>query len=166
MYAPQAADRTALDDILDCPFRELGLLETTWDDDRRYRFVIGGKPTLTPEIIAYACFDYLAVIDPKASTSTISRLANTPGSPGKVFRLTEDAVGTALETYCQGPHEVQLVNTAGVVQLSLPKPAATLAAEALGAYYLDAGHRVQFPVRLGVTAAPSSSFASALPGVR
>ena len=52
MYAPRVAGRFALDDLLDCPFREMGLLETVWDDVHRYRFVIGAKPTLPAEIVS------------------------------------------------------------------------------------------------------------------
>jgi len=74
----------------------LSLLETVWDDARRYRFVIGAKPTLPAEIVTYACLEYLAAADPGARTSTVSRLALSSGGPGRVFKLTEEAIAKAL----------------------------------------------------------------------
>jgi hypothetical protein len=52
MYTPNASRRLALDDLLDCPFRELGLIEQVWDERRRYRFVLGPKAALPPQLVA------------------------------------------------------------------------------------------------------------------
>jgi hypothetical protein len=153
MYAPRVAGQVALDDLLDCPFRELGLLESVWDDAHRYRFVIGDKLTLPPEIVSYACLEYLAVADPGARTSTISRLALSAGGPGRVFKLTEEALATALNQYARRQTGVRLTSAAGVLQLAVDGDLRQQAVEALRAYYRQAGHRVEGPLVLGEHAA-------------
>jgi len=152
-YAPRVAGRFAIDDLLDCPFRELGLLEPVWDDAHRYRFVIGTKPTLPAEIVAYACLEYLAAADPSARTSTISRLVLSPGSPGRVFKLTEEALATALEQYETTENGVRLTSVAGVLQLTVDGDPRQEAVRALQAYYGMASHQVKGPIKLGELAA-------------
>jgi hypothetical protein len=153
MYAPRVAGRFALDDLLDCPFRELGLLEPVWDDAHRYRFVIGTKPTLPAEIVAYVCLDYLAAADPSARTSTISRLVWSPGSPGRAFKLTEEAVATALEQYGTTENGVRLTSAAGVLQLAVNDDPRQQAVKALLAYYRRAGRQLEGRIMLGEHAA-------------
>lgn len=149
MYAPRVAGRFALDDLLDCPFRELGLLETVWDDAHRYRFVIGAKPTLPAEIVAYASLEYLSVTDPSARTSTISRLSLDPGGPGRVFKLTEEALAKALEDYGTTQNGVWLTSAAGVLQLAVDGDPRQQAVEALQSYYRRASHQVEGSLMLG-----------------
>ncbi len=149
MYAPRVAGRFALDDLLDCPFRELGLLETVWDDTHRYRFVIGAKPTLPDEIVSYACLEYLAATDPGARTSTLSRLALSPGGPGRVFKLAEEALAKALEHYGTTQNGVWLTSAAGVLQVAVDGDPRRQAVEALRAYYRRAGHQVEGSIILG-----------------
>lgn len=153
MYAPRVAGRFALDDLLDCPFRELGLLDPVRDDDHRYRFVIGAKPTLPDEIVAYACLEYLAATDPSARTSTISRLMLSPGAPGRVFKLTEEVLATALEQYGTTDSDVWLTSAAGVLQLAVDGDPRQQAVNALLAYYQRAGHQVEGQIVLGEGAA-------------
>ena len=60
-YAP--ADRTGrarLDDMLDCPLRELNLLGRS-PATGKYRFTLGPKPTLPSAVVAYAVLDYMAL---------------------------------------------------------------------------------------------------------
>jgi len=149
MYAPHVAGRFALDDLLDCPFRELRLLEPVRNDDHRYRFVIGAKPTLPNEIVVYACLEYLAATDPRARTSTISRLVLNPGSPGRVFKLTEEALTSALEQYGMTENGIWLTSAVGVPQLAVDGDPSQQAASALQAYYRRTGHQVSGPIVLG-----------------
>lgn len=153
MYAPRIAGRIALDDLLDCPFRELGLLETVWDDAHRFRFVIGVKPTLPAEIVSFACLDYLAITDPSARTCTISRLALNPGGPGRVFKLTDDAIAEALEYYGTTENGIRLTSVAGVQQIAVDGDPRRKAVEALQAYYRRAGRQAEDPIILGQDAA-------------
>lgn len=135
MYAPRVAGRFALDDLLDCPFRDLRMLESVWGDARRYRFVIGPKSTLPPEILVYSCLEYLSATDSNARTSTISRLISGSGSPGRVFKLTEDALTAALELYRKEHDGVWLTTSAGVVQLAVDGDPHQRALTALRSYY-------------------------------
>lgn len=148
MYAPHVTGRFALDDLLDCPFRELGLLEPVWDDRKRFRFVLGAKPTLPAAVVAYACLDFLAVTEPNARTSTLSRLVHTPGSPGRAFKLTEEALGAALEEYGRRQQRVKLTSAAGLAQLTVDGETALAAVEALKDYYRDCGRPIPDAVRL------------------
>lgn len=153
MYAPRVVGRFALDDLLDCPFRELGLIEAVWDDARHYRFVIGSKPSLPDEIVAYACLEYLTAAVPGARTSTISRLSASPGSPGRVFKLTEEALATALEEYQKVQDSVWMTSAAGVQQLAVDGDPRRRAIEALRAYYRRGDHEGEDPIVLGEHAA-------------
>ena len=51
--------RTSIDDLLDCPLRELNLLGRS-PATGRYRFTLGSKPTLPSAIVAHAVLDYIA----------------------------------------------------------------------------------------------------------
>ena len=58
-YAPaERSGRTGIDDILDCPFRELNLIGRSVATSR-YRFTLGAKATLPPAILTYAVLDYI-----------------------------------------------------------------------------------------------------------
>ena len=109
-YAPaEQSGRTAVDDLLDCPLRELNLIRRSTATNR-YRFSTGPKPTLPPAIVAYAALDYLARIDTGGTTATISRLAHEPGAPGKVFKLTEGELLAALEPAIDDSDALELVH--------------------------------------------------------
>lgn len=98
-YAPSSGGgrRQPFDDLVDCPMRELGLLRSVDSADRRYRFVVGSKSTLPPEIVLYACADFLARTDTGASTVSVSRLATEAGAPGRAFKVSEADLVELLE---------------------------------------------------------------------
>jgi hypothetical protein len=152
MYAPHAAGRFALDDILDCPFRELGLVERVWDDRKRFRVVLGPKPTLPPAVLMYACVDYMVSADAAAQTITITRLVQEIGSPGLIFKLTEEALVKGLEDFSRQHSHYRVRSLAGVPQLAVDGVLRERAAEALRAYYEAAGHRVGPSADLGLEA--------------
>ncbi|WP_419924013.1 DUF4007 family protein [Candidatus Poriferisocius sp.] len=136
-YAP--ADRSArssIDDLLDCPLRELGLIARS-QATGRYRFAMGAKPTLPSAIAAYAVLDYIACRDPKASTVLLSRIADEPGAPGRAFRLSEselaDALRPAAESLSGG--KLALASPAGAAQLGWKGSPRRLADKILAAYY-------------------------------
>ena len=62
---------------------------------RTYRFLVGPKPTLPDEIVAFACLDFVGH-QSGMRTATLTRLTVDPGSPGRIFRLDEDAIYEAL----------------------------------------------------------------------
>ncbi|MCW3817839.1 DUF4007 family protein [Micromonospora sp. DR5-3] len=139
-YAAADHGRASLDDLLDSPLRGLGLIERSRAAGRSagggapgagYRFLLGAKPSLPPEIIAFAMLDWMARIG-AARTVSMANAVFEPGSPGKVFGLSEralnDAMTRVVDTYAIG----QLLTTAGATQFvvmaseSLPELAQSL----------------------------------------
>jgi uncharacterized small protein (DUF1192 family) len=90
-----ASGREVIDDGIDCPFRSLGLLAAVPGERGTYRFLVGSKPTLPDEIVAFACLDFVGH-QAGMRTATLTRLTVDPGSPGRIFRLDEDAIYEAL----------------------------------------------------------------------
>ena len=59
-YAPQErTKRTSVDDVLDCPLRELNLIRRAAAPGR-YRFILGTKPSLPSEVATAAALEYAA----------------------------------------------------------------------------------------------------------
>ena len=134
-YAPaERSRRSGIEDILDCPLRELSLIGRS-AVPHRYRFALGAKPTLPPAILAYAALDYVAHIDTGGNTVTLSRLAHEPGGPGRVFKLTEGELLAALEPLVDGTDSLALTATAGAAQLSWSGEPRTIGKEVLDGYY-------------------------------
>ena len=134
-YAPaEQSGRMGIDDVLDCPLRELNLIGRSAATDR-YRFVTGPKPTLPSAILAYAALDYLARTDTGGNTATVSRLAHESGAPGKVFKLTEAELLAALEPAVEGSDMLVLAATPGSTQISWSAEPGGIANEILDRYY-------------------------------
>ncbi len=136
-YAPaERSARSSIDDLLDCPLRELGLISRS-PATGKYRFAMGAKPTLPSAIVAYAVLDYIACREPKAKTVLLSRMADEPGGPGRAFRLAEaelaDALRPAAELLSGG--KLALASPAGAVQLAWRGNPAKLADRILDDYY-------------------------------
>lgn len=134
-FALRRHGRQTMDDLLDCPTRQLGLLSPAAGESRSWRFVTGPKPTLPPEILAHACLDYLDQVAPADRTISIARLTGDPGSPGRAFRLTESNIYDALVSASTSLDGIRVVEPAGLRQLVLSKPAGELAALAVNTHY-------------------------------
>ncbi len=150
MYAPgQRSGRESLDDVLDCPFRELGLLvPVPRAEGRTYRFVVGPKATLPPAIAAFASLDFMARTDGSARTVTVSRLATEPGGPGRTFKLTEGALSDLLEEASDSLPHLNLVAPGGVSQLTFDVDATQAANDVLSHYFETDGDTRQTAERL------------------
>jgi len=116
-YGPRRSGHQGLDDLLDCPFRELGLIEPVSRDARSYRFNIGPKPGLADEIVAYAALDYMGVASPGAGAISVARLATDVGAPGRAFRLSESEIFDALRRVADGVPGIKVAEPAGLRQL-------------------------------------------------
>lgn len=161
MYAPRRTTkgRQTLDDLLDSPFRELGLIVPAPGNGDAYRFVRGQKSSLAPEIVVYACLDYLSRTDPDARTATITHLTADSGTPGRVFKLSEDVVVEAAEKVGTSEQRLTLASPAGATQLAFKGDPAEIASDVLHRYYADkrprlahAGTLVAGPGARGTTA--------------
>lgn len=134
-YAPaERTGRSSVDDILDCPLRELNLIGRSVGTNR-YRFALGSKPTLPSAILGYAALDYCARASAGGNTVTLGRLAHEPGAPGKVFKLTEGELLAAIEPLAQESDAVSLTTSTGSVQLSWSGEPNEVATEILDRYY-------------------------------
>jgi hypothetical protein len=137
MYASRSGGRHSIEDLLDCPFRELGLMEPVPGEPRAYRFAVGPKPTLPDAVVAYASLDFAARTSPGSNTMTVARLAQEPGSPGRAFRIPTGAIAAALERVALTDKRVKVANPAGSPQLLFDGDPASVAGELLSRYYLD-----------------------------
>ena len=134
-YAP--ADRTGrarLDDMLNCPLRELNLLGRS-PATGKYRFTLGPKPTLPSAVVAYAVLDHIALTGARGSTITLSRLVHGPGAPGRAFKLTEAELLDALKPALDGEAAFGLATQTGAVQLTWTGDPAAIATRILDRYY-------------------------------
>ena len=141
-YGPAARSRRpSLDEMFDRPLRELNLIGASVAEDR-YRFALGPKPTLPPEIAAYSVLDYISRTRPESGTGTItlSQLAHEPGSPARAFKLTEADLSEALEKAENRAgggalRNIRLVTLTGASQLAWSEDPAALAPGILAEYY-------------------------------
>lgn len=137
MYARRPKARESIEDQLDCPFRELGLIEPT-SDAGIYRFALGPKSSLPDDLIVYTAIDFLAFSGAAGRTVTLPRLTTSPGAPGEVFKLTEAALGDAISRYAARPKSpVHLSSSLGVLQLSITAEPSAVASDILEAFFLE-----------------------------
>ncbi len=134
-YAPAVrSGRTGLDDLLDCPLRELGLI-TRSAATGNHRFVLGKKPTLPDEIVLFAALDFLSRRPTSGQTVTLSHLANEPGGPGRAFKLTENDLLVVLKGPANVLSGIDLLSPTGAHQLFWEGDPARAAVEVLHHYY-------------------------------
>lgn len=136
-YAPAERSKRSghsIDDRLDCPLRELGLIRRS-QATGSYRFVLGAKPTLPLAIVSYAVLNYLDRAKTGGNTATLSRLAHEPGAPGHAFKLAEADLFTALQQTATTTDALELASPNGVPQLSWSGDPADVANKVLASYY-------------------------------
>lgn len=162
MYAPRTARaRQGIDDLLDSPFRELGLITTAPGSTGRYRFNLGTKPGLSSELIVYLCLDFIARNEPDARTATLTHLANDPGTPGRLLKLTETAMHGAFLAVAEQHAGIAVTSPAGAPQLAINSEPAEIAADLLHRHYLrrqpnlpKSAHQVTGPGARTATSTP------------
>lgn len=134
-YAPaESGGRAGLDDLLDCPLRELNLIGRSAASGR-YRFVLGPKPTLPSAIATYAVLDFVTRSNVGGRTITLSRLAHEPGGPGRAFKLGEADLLAALEPTIERTRALSLVSPTGATQIGWTSDPKHLATDVLNEYY-------------------------------
>lgn len=90
-YAAQSTlAQSTHEDTLESPLTELGLIKPVGKRDG-FRFVRGAKPTLGNGVFVYALIDFWSRIS-KTATLSFEAIAHEPGSPGRVFLLSENDV--------------------------------------------------------------------------
>ena len=128
-YAPQRRRNVLLEDTLDCPLAELGIIHAS---SRQQTFILirNGHESLPDEVFAYALADYLQRRPSQTQTLTLEDLAFGDGAPGRVFCLDEPGLLgrlDRLETLTDGG--VVFDETAGLKQIYVhrkPEPVTLL----------------------------------------
>ncbi len=103
-YVPtRGAKNEILEDNLDCPLVELGLIEKLGEKRNRhdknetiYGFNREPKPDLSIGVFLYAVYDYWRRYKPDEETLSLTELTVGLGSPGQVFKLPEDDIRSRL----------------------------------------------------------------------
>lgn len=157
MYAPRKAipgSPGSFEDLLDCPFRELGLLESVEPSPggrRAWKFTSTARSSLPARLAAYACLEYAAdqIEDGQGSIGSegsisLARLATEPGSPGRAFRLREPALVQLLEDACRLHPELELATAVGRRSLIFREDPRTLAWTLVNAHYGNVHTRAGF----------------------
>jgi len=121
-YVPARASRMVpLEDTLDSPFVELELLRELGTKGS-YLIQRGDPPSLPDEVFAYGLVKFLARTAPTSSAVPLHTIAFAPGSPGRVFALTEDALMARLERIeATTDRGIVFHDTAGLRQLLVHK---------------------------------------------
>jgi hypothetical protein len=96
---------------------ELGLIQQNAKGS--FEFRRGAKRSLPDGIFAYALLDYWERLEHSGSVMAFDRVAHDYGSPGRVFKLDENAVADrlmALEQLTRG--QIQWTEQAGIRQVT------------------------------------------------
>lgn len=159
MYARRRTpdgSRESFEDLLDCPFRELGLLESVDSErkgdrtaDRIWQFTSSGRTSLPARIVAYACLDYAAKDESLSGGGSIAlaRLANEPGGPGRAFRLREPEIAAALDLVAAEHQGLAITEGVGQRSLTFASNPFDLAWDVLDQHYGKVRQRPGFPDR-------------------
>ncbi|NJK62485.1 MAG: DUF4007 family protein [Synechococcaceae cyanobacterium SM2_3_1] len=138
MYTSQPQKSRPTEDTLDCPFAELGLIQSV-EDSKHYIFRTGSKNSLPAEVVVFACLDSLGIeteeVEKDQGTISIARLLYEPNSPGMAFKLSESTLCEAIETVARLNSSIQLSDSAGLLQLSFKASPSMLADSILDGYY-------------------------------
>ena len=91
-YVPSDPDkRLSREELLDCPLTELGLIRRSGGQNT-FAFVRGKHESLPDEIFAYGLLSYWNGQAAQADTLRFEDIAFGAGSPGQIFKLTENAI--------------------------------------------------------------------------
>ncbi len=96
-YVSSRTSRTVvLEETLDCPLAELGLIQEL-ETNHLYGFARGDHASLPLPVFAYALLVYWERTAAARNALTFDEVAYNPGSPGRVFKLSEDALSEYLD---------------------------------------------------------------------
>lgn len=137
MYGSEESNASFLEDSIDSPFQQLGIIQNL--GSKGYSFKTGAKVSLPAEIIVAACLEYSSWMSETAKTIAISRLVYDPGSPGMAFKLSESVLCEAIEKVVRSYDELDLSDTAGLIQFSFKGNPKQLADDILNEYYQSKG---------------------------
>ncbi|MEI6179121.1 MAG: DUF4007 family protein [Chloroflexales bacterium] len=117
-YAPPAPKALAqlAEDTLACPLTNLGLLQPI-PGQGSFQLVHGEQPDLPAALVAFAVLRWLEASGRR--TANLHDLVFAPGSPGRVFRLDEDALLARLQQLAAiTDGDADFTETAGLRQVN------------------------------------------------
>lgn len=88
------------DESFECPLQELNIIQPM-SDNEQYRFAIGRKTTLPPEIIGYAMSKFVSRAGKNKHSTTIQNALYQENSPGQAFMLDENTLVEAIQVFCE-----------------------------------------------------------------
>jgi hypothetical protein len=136
MYGSVTQGRDLLEDSVDSPFAELGLIRPIPGPKREWAINTTPKQQLPDDLVVYACVDYALNQAPGTRLAGVAGLARNPGSPGRAFALSETFVGDALARYAERHADpISVTHAAGNRQLVIPPHPAEAIAVVLDRYY-------------------------------
>lgn len=141
MYGSVTRGRDLLEDSVDSPFAELGLIRSLPGGTREWSFNIGPKRELPDAIVAYSCLDYATLAGMGAKVLGVAGLARSGGSPGRAFGLNETSLGDALARYAEESAVIRLTHAAGNRQLVVPSAPEEIGEAILQSYFGRKGGR-------------------------
>ena len=143
MYGSVTQGRDLLEDSVDSPFAELGLIRPVPGANREWSINAGPKRELPDDIVVYACLDYAQIVGTDARVLGLAGLARNEGSPGRAFALTETALGDSLARFAdRDDAPIRLTHAAGNRQLEVPTDALDqVKTSILNCYYRSNGGR-------------------------
>ncbi|MCB9914968.1 MAG: DUF4007 family protein [Planctomycetes bacterium] len=138
-YVPaKVTKKVGIEDTLDSPLVELGLLREVGVRGQ-FRIVRGDQPTLPDGVFAYALASFLAASGETAKTVPLDKIAFAPGSPGRIFGLSETSMHRRLERLKDLTHgALSYDETAGLRQVLVHNDCSVL--DLLEAYYVTQQH--------------------------
>lgn len=124
-YVPTRGSKNEiLEDNLDCPLVELGLIQNNGQKvnrqgklEKAYCFDREPKPDLSIGVLLYAVYDYWRRVKPNEDTLSLGELTTGIGSPGQVFKLPEDEIRSCLAQFNEWDEDFEYKESAMFEQL-------------------------------------------------
>ena len=119
-YHPRPSKKDISDGGFECPLQELHLIEPLCGESSRYRFNIGPKHTLPPQIIGYTLWDMLCNRNERRDDIRLQEALYGSDSPGQIFMIDENSLVEAVQALQQDSkfgHCFDLIEYAGTARI-------------------------------------------------
>ncbi len=147
-YEQSSGGRGRFDDQFGCPLRDLRLVTPS---SKGHRLATGPPRHLAGAVVLAAIMDFLAVTATSASTASLSRLSSEPGSPGRIFRLSESGMEELIKPVVRETDGLSLTSPAGATQLGWKGAPADIGQRLLRGYF-GVDEEAELPPLIGTRA--------------
>lgn len=116
MYCNGNRKMRVSEDDISCPLQELNLIKL--NHDGTYSISSAPKKSLSSNLLVTTICDYWEKTDPNSSSIKLDSLLYTPGSPGRIFALTETELLDHVSTISRiSSGMLEISETAGITQI-------------------------------------------------